>query len=324
LSTPIIVYPPERLQWQVPIDLPGTIRADILISQRLPILSRRIREELFLKKAVRVNGRPVAKGFRVSPGDRLEIEPPGPLSPYPLPDQGPRPFVVFEDQSLVIIEKPGLMPTHPLSPFETGTLANVLVSHWPRIVGVGNKPLEPGLVHRLDTGTSGLLAVALKQATWLQLKKDLAAKRWTKTYQALVEGSFSNPSTISLPLAHDPADNRKMKNIRTSEDTRRGRVYKAISQIRPMKVFIGFTLVEVKLITGVTHQIRAHLSFQGHPVVGDTLYGSKTGQNLGLPFSRFFLHAGHLSFPHPITREQISCNVGLPQDLQEVLSLVGY
>ena len=85
------------------------------------------------------------------------------------------------------------MPTHPLSPFETGTLANALVSHWPQIVGVGNKPLEPGLVHRLDKGTSGLLAVALEQTTWLQLKKDLGAKRWTKTYQALVEGVFSKP-----------------------------------------------------------------------------------------------------------------------------------
>ena len=321
MGTPINVCPPERFQWQVPVDLPGTIRVDILINQKLPLLSRRIRGELFSKKAVRVNGRPVAKGFRVSAGDRLEIEIPGPLSPYPVPDQGPRPSVIFEDQSLLIIEKPGLMPTHPLSPFERGTMANALVSHWPRIIGVGNKPLEPGLVHRLDTGTSGLLAVALEQSTWLQLKKDLGAGRWKKTYLALVEGAFPKPMTISLPLAHDPADERKMKGIRTPGDTRRGRAYKAITRVHPIKGFKDYTLVEAQLITGVTHQIRAHLSFQGHPVVGDTLYGSKGGQKIGLPLTRFFLHAGHLSLPHPITREQITCSAELPPDLRRGLTL---
>ena len=209
----MIDCPPERFHWLVPSDLAGTVRVDSLISQNLPVLSRRAREELFSKQAVRINGRPVAKGFKASPGDRLEIEIPGPLSPYPVPDQAPRPSILFEDQALVIVDKPGLMPTHPLSPFESGTLANLLVSHWPQIMGVGNKALEPGLVHRLDKGTSGLLVVALKQAAWEQLKKDLGARKWEKTYQALIEGVFPNPMTISLPLAHDPSDDRKMKVI---------------------------------------------------------------------------------------------------------------
>ena len=129
------------------------------------------------------------------------------------------------------------MPTHPLSPFETGTLANILVTHWPQMVGVGNKALEPGLVHRLDSGTSGLLVVALKQAVWERLKKDLGARKWEKTYQALIEGVFPKPMTISLPLAHDPSDDRKMKVIRSPGDKRRGRVYRAITQVRPLKRF---------------------------------------------------------------------------------------
>jgi 23S rRNA pseudouridine1911/1915/1917 synthase len=293
---------------------------DRLINQNLPLFSRRAREELFSKQAVRINGRPVAKGFKASPGDHLEIEIPGPLSPYPVQDQAPCPSVMFEDQALVIVDKPGLMPTHPLSPFESGTLANILVSHWPQIVKVGNKALEPGLVHRLDTGTSGLLVVALKQAVWEQLKKDLGTRKWEKTYQALIEGVFPNPMTISLPLAHNPSDERKMKVIRNRGDRRRGRIYQALTQVRPIKRFKEFTLVEIRLATGVTHQIRAHLSSQGHPVAGDTLYGSKRSQALGLPLNRFFLHACSLSLPHPITRKKIACSSELPEDLQQVLS----
>jgi 23S rRNA pseudouridine1911/1915/1917 synthase len=316
----MIDCPPERFHWLVPNDLAGTVRVDSLISQNLPVLSRRAREELFSKQAVRINGRPVAKGFKASSGDRLEIEIPGPLSPFPVQNQAPRPSILFEDPALVIVDKPGLMPTHPLSPFESGTLANLLVSHWPQIVGVGNKTLEPGLVHRLDKGTSGLLAVALKQSAWEQLKKDLGTRKWEKTYQALIEGVFPNPITISLPLAHDPSDNRKMKVIRGPGDRRRGRIYQALSQVRPLKRFKEFTLVEVRLITGVTHQIRIHLSSQGHPVAGDTLYGSKRSPALGLPLNRFFLHACSLSLPHPITRKKIACSSELPEDLQRVLS----
>lgn len=315
----MINCPPERFHWLVPSDLAGTIRVDSLINKILPVLSRRDREELFSKQAVRINNRPVAKGCKASSGDRLEIEIPGPLSPYPVPQQAPPPSVMFEDQALIIVDKPGLMPVHPLSLFETGTLANILVLHWPQIVGVGTKTLEPGLVHRLDKGTSGLLVVALKQAAWEQLKKDLAARKWEKTYQALIEGVFPKPMTISLPLAHDPGDDRKMKIISGPGDRKRGRIYQALTQVRPIKRFKEFTLVEVRLITGVTHQIRVHLSFQGHPLAGDTLYGSKRSQALGLPLNRFFLHACSLFLPHPITGKIITCSSELPEDLQRVL-----
>ena len=213
-----------------------------------------------------------------------------------------------------------MIPTHPLSPFETGTMANALVSNWPQTIGVGNKPQEPGLVHRLDSGTSGLLVAALEQGIWLQLREDLAARRWEKTYQALVEGVLQIPLTISFPLAHDPGDKRKMKVVQDPGEKYRGRVYRAITQVHPLKRYKNHTLVEVRLITGVTHQIRAHLAFQGHPVVGDTLYGAKTGEKLRLPSGRFFLHAHHLSLPHPLTREQITRFSELPKDLQEVLS----
>jgi 23S rRNA pseudouridine1911/1915/1917 synthase len=322
LSKSHFVSTPERFQWLIPKDSTGTVRADSLLKKNLPGLSQRSREELFLKKCVRINGRPVAKGFRACPGDSLEIEIPGPLSPFQTSDQVPRPLVLFEDQSLLVIVKPGLVPTHPLSPFETGTLVNALVTYWPQLVGVGNKPLEPGLVHRLDSGTSGLLVVARTQEAWVQLKRDLATRRWHKTYRALVEGIISEPRPISLPLAHDPTDNRKMKVIRGTEDSHRGRVYRALTQVRPLTRHKNTTLVEVQLITGVTHQIRIHLSFQGHPIIGDTLYGSQAGEQLGLSPGRFFLHAYQLSLPHPITGEKIICTSELSEDLQKVLSLI--
>ena len=210
---------------------------EVWLKVNLSDFSRRIIRELFSGGGVRINGRPVSKGFRVSPGDHLEVEIPGSWNSFPVPAQAPKPSVIFEDRHLLVIEKPGLVPTHPLSPFETGTLANALVSNWPQTIGVGNKPLEPGLVHRLDSGTSGLLVAALEQGVWVQLKKDLAAKRWEKTYQALVEGVLQGPLTISFPLAHDSGDKRKMKVLQGPGEKYRGRVYRAITQVQPLKKY---------------------------------------------------------------------------------------
>jgi 23S rRNA pseudouridine1911/1915/1917 synthase len=313
------VFRLERFQIQVPEDLNGTVRADHLVKTNLPGLSRRVREQLFVNQAVWINGRPVTKGYKPFRGDLLEIEIPAPLDPYPIPDPTLQLSVVFEDQDLLIIEKPGLVPTHPLSPFETGTLANALTASRPQVIGVGNKPLEPGLVHRLDQGTSGLLAVALREQSWQQMKKDLTFERWKKTYWALVEGILKKEGAVSLPLAHDPGDDQKMKVTLSPGDKRRGRVYKALSLIRPQKFFKNHTLVEIRLITGVTHQIRVHLSSCGHPVAGDTLYGAMAPQEIGLPPGRFFLHAGRLTLPHPITRERKTFSIPFPEDLRQVL-----
>jgi 23S rRNA pseudouridine1911/1915/1917 synthase len=275
--------------------------------------------ELFSKQCVRRNDRPVAKGEKVCPGDVLEITLPGPLNPFPIPEQGPIPQIYYEDTSLLVLEKPGRMATHPLSPFETGTLANFLISHRPQVTGIGNKPLEPGLIHRLDTGTSGLLAIALTQPAWIQLKQDLSAGCWEKTYLTLVEGIIREPMTFSQPLSHDPQNKRMMKVIQTSQEAHRGRVYAAETRINPLKTYQAHTLLEVHLITGVTHQIRVHLAFQGHPVVGDALYGSAWCARFGLPPDRLLLHAGRLSLPHPVTRHPITCSSPLPEDFKKAL-----
>jgi 23S rRNA pseudouridine1911/1915/1917 synthase len=320
LIEPKSVCPPKRFRWLVSKDPAGTVRIDILIKNKLPGLSRRILGELFSKQSIRINGRPAVKGGKASPGDLLEVVLPGPLNPFPAPDQSPRPPVYYEDSSLLVTEKPGLTPTHPLSPFETGTMTNTLVSHWPQVIGIGNKPLEPGLVHRLDKGTSGLIAIALSPEAWSELKKDLAARKWEKIYLAFIEGIIPQPLTLSLPLSHDSTDYRKIKVVGDPKEAHRGRIYLAETRIRPIRQFKTHTLLEVRLITGVTHQIRVHLAFLGHPVAGDTLYGSKGDVDLGLPSGRLFLHAHKLSLPHPITREQITCVSDLPEDLRKGLS----
>jgi 23S rRNA pseudouridine1911/1915/1917 synthase len=249
---------------------------------------------------------------------------PGPLNPFPLPDPScPKPTGYFEDASLLILEKPGLLPCHPLSPFETGTLANALIHYWPQTLGLGSQPLEPGLVHRLDTGTSGLLAVALTPDSWTSLRLDLKERSWKKTYLALVEGNLAKPLTLSLPLAHDPRDRRKMKVLSHPKGSRRGQIYRADTRIRPLTPYPAHTLVEVDLLTGVTHQIRVHLASCGHPVAGDALYGSTAGPELGLEEGRFFLHAHKLSLPHPINRTPLHFQSELPRDLQQGLSRLG-
>jgi 23S rRNA pseudouridine1911/1915/1917 synthase len=319
LIEPKPVYPPNRFRWLVPKEPAGTVRIDVLLLKKLPGLSRRILGELFSNQCVRRNDRPAAKGERVYPGDVLEITLPGPLNPFPIPDQAPIPKVYYQDASLLILEKPGQIPAHPLSPFETGTLANRLISHWPQVTGIGNKPLEPGLVHRLDTGTSGLLAIALTQPAWIQLKQDLSAGGWKKIYLALAEGIIREPMTLCQPLSHDPKNSRKMKVIQSKQEAHRGRVYEAETRLKPLRTYQSHTLLEVHLVTGVTHQIRVHLAFQGHPVVGDTLYGSNSGNRLGVPPKRLLLHAGHLSLPHPVTRQPITCPSPLPEDFKRFL-----
>jgi 23S rRNA pseudouridine1911/1915/1917 synthase len=296
-----------------------SLRLDSRLRDKLPGLSRQTLLKLFAENRIRVNGRPAAKGVRISTGDQIEIDLPGPFDPFPRPDTSFVPPVLFEDQTLLIVAKPGLVPSHPLTPFETGTLANYLIACRPELKGLGNKPLEPGLVHRLDTGTSGLMAIAKTQEAWVRLKKDLANRRWQKTYLALVQGRVCEPATLSFPLAHDRLDPRRMKIIRGPSDPHRGRVYQAVTRIRPKENFPWHTLIEADLITGVTHQLRVHLAALGHPIVGDSLYGSSEGIPSGLPPGRFFLHASRISFPHPLTGKRMVITSKLPEDLGKFL-----
>jgi 23S rRNA pseudouridine1911/1915/1917 synthase len=242
---------------------------------------------------VRVDGRRARKGAQVGPGARVSVRKPPPDSPVPQPELPLR--IVHADAHLVVADKPAGMPSHPLKPGETGTAANALVGRFPELASVGPAPREGGLVHRLDTDTSGLLLAARTDAAHALLRAQFAARSVEKGYLALVAGELHAGGEIDVPLAHDPHDSRKVRPASAPEWAEAHGARPASTRFTPLLRRGGFTLLEVEIGTGVLHQIRAHLAFIGHPLAGDALYGGP--QLPGL--SRHFLHAARLSFAHP-------------------------
>jgi 23S rRNA pseudouridine1911/1915/1917 synthase len=308
-------------EWQVPEVASGEDRLDRFLRQRLPELSRRSWQDLFSSGKIHLNRRVAAKGVRIRTGDSIAVDLPAGLEALPLADPTVPFSVLYEDRELLIVEKPGLIPSQPLRAWEKGTLANGLVARFPEGRGLGPDPLEAGLVHRLDTGSSGLIVAARNAEARDRLKKDLALRRWEKRYLALVRGEFVGEEMITAPLAHASGDRKKMFIVSAQGPPPRGRVYRAATRVRSRRHWPQGTLVEVDLITGVTHQIRVHLAGRGHPIIGDRLYGP--ADDPALPAGRHFLHAFHIALPHPVTREILVCTSPLPADLQRVLDSWG-
>jgi 23S rRNA pseudouridine1911/1915/1917 synthase len=227
----------------------------------------------------------------------------------------------------MVIEKPAKIAVHPLSPTETDTLANVLVAKRPELVGIGKNPLEPGIVHRLDNGTSGLLLIAKSDHCFEKLLLLFRRHQLSKEYLALVEGKVAKSGEISSLLTHHPTEKERMmiapktKKIHP-QHKKFNKSWPATTLFQPILHLDQHTLLRVRIPTGVTHQIRLHLSHLGHPVVGDTLYGKKSSM-MPANSSRHFLHAYRLQFTHPITHQPIDCISTLPSDLQEILDSIG-
>ena len=229
---------------------------------------------------VRVDGRPAAKGTILRAGDRIE------LAEFARPDAGPEPNptlplrVLVERAGWIAVDKPAGRAVHPLEPDETDTVLNALVALRPEIVGVGEGGLRSGVVHRLDPGTSGVLLFATEQAAWRAARAAFAERRVEKRYLARVHGAFSGARELRLRLES------RGDHVRVVTDGGR----EAICEIRALETGVETSLVEVRMRTGVRHQIRATLAYLNHPVVGDSLYGSTTV----LP--RHLLHAATLAF----------------------------
>ncbi|MGZ6123691.1 MAG: RluA family pseudouridine synthase, partial [Myxococcales bacterium] len=205
-------------------------------------------------------------------------------------------------------------PSHPLKPGEKGTAANALVGRFPELAGVGPSPREGGLVHRLDTDTSGLLLAARTGAAHAVLRAQFAARTVEKGYLALVEGEIHAGGEIALPLLHDPRDPRRMQAASDPQYAAEHGARAAVTRFLPLERKAGFTLLEVEIPTGVMHQIRAHLAFIGHPLAGDALYGGPALPGL----SRHFLHAARLAFAHP-DGSRVRYQSPLPADLASAL-----
>jgi 23S rRNA pseudouridine1911/1915/1917 synthase len=284
------------------------LRLDAFLAARGAAGSRAEAQRLIERGAVTVGGRSRAKNYRVAEGDRVELAQPD--APGDTPDDAPTVSfeVVYEDEHLLVVDKPAGVVTHPAPGYSGRTLADALAD---RAAG-GEHPERAGIVHRLDKDTSGLLVVARSDEAHAALQRMMKAREVTREYIALVEGHPDAESgTIDAPIGRD-------RGNRTVMSTRTDRARDAVTHFRVEERLPRTSLLHVRLETGRTHQIRAHLAAIGHPVVGDAQYGgAASGRRLGL--GRQFLHASSLMFRHPFTREIVRCESKPPVELSHAI-----
>jgi 23S rRNA pseudouridine1911/1915/1917 synthase len=276
--------------------------------------SRSEAAELVDGGAVLVDGRPVtARTHRVAEGETLEITvPDAPAPAEPAPDPAVPVPVVYEDADLVVVDKPAGLVVHPGAGRAEGTLVNGLLARYPEIAGVG-QPDRPGIVHRLDKGTSGLLVVARSPRAHEALVRMLSGREVERRYRTLVWGTPSSATgVIDAPIGRSPRDRTRMAVTVTGKPART-----RYEVVRTYHDPVEVSELVCHLETGRTHQIRVHLGSIGHRVVGDRRYG---GDRQSLPLDRPFLHAEHLALDHPVTGERLAFTSPLPEDLAAVLA----
>lgn len=299
------------LRIQVPGNRP--VRVDRLLADALPGFSRRRIQELLDDGRIRIGGRRPSKGNRIEPGAEItvEVEDDPPLEPegdLPVP-------VLYEDEAIVVLDKPAGRPGHALRPSDRGTIANFLAARYPETRDASNRPLEHGLAHRLDTDTSGVIVVARTRAVWTVLRARFEAREVAKGYVALVCGTLDAPGEIGRPIEPHPRNRRRVRVVPAGEEpSPSARV--ALTRHRPHARYSGFTLVDVEMTTGVRHQIRAHLASIGHPVAGDVLYGAPADPRI----PRHLLHAAWIALRHPATEQPVRFESALAEDFRRFLS----
>jgi 23S rRNA pseudouridine1911/1915/1917 synthase len=283
-------------------------RLDQFLRQQLPEFSRSRIQEWIKGGRVLVNSQAARASHVVRVGEAIDVEPADPPPLHATPEEIPL-NVLYEDDDVVAIDKPAGMIVHAGAGVHSGTLVNALLHRFSVLSGVGGA-LRPGIVHRLDRFTSGVLLVAKNDAAHQSLAAQFSGRKVEKVYLALVHGSLKQESgRIERPIARDP-----VRRIRMTARLSEGRA--AWSEYRVLRRWADVTLLEVKIGTGRTHQIRVHLSSIGHPVVGDTLYGAPGNSRL----DRYFLHAHRIRFHRPSTGEQVEVVSPLTAELEEYLS----
>ena len=283
-------------------------RLDQVLRERFPQFSRARLQEWIRSGGVRVAGLPSRASHTVRAGETIEVEPADPPALRATPETIPL-SILYEDDNLVAIDKPAGMVVHAGAGVHTGTLVNALLGRFEALSGVAGE-LRPGIVHRLDRFTTGVLLVAKNDHAHRNLAAQFADRQVEKVYFALVHGHVKADSgRIDRPIARDPVRRARM-TARLAE----GRA--AWSEYRVLRRFRGFTLLEGKIGTGRTHQIRVHLSSIGHPVAGDTLYGAPSTVEDMPPLGRYFLHSHRIRFRLPSTGEEISIESPLPPELE--------
>ncbi len=288
-------------------DKPVT-RLDKYVCEKCPELSRTRIQKLIDEGYIIVNKQRSKPGLKLNSGDKVNIIIPishSPLSPEAIPLA-----IIYEDDDLLVIDKPVGLTVHPAPGHPSHTLVNALLSRLPDLPDTGDS-LRPGIVHRLDKDTSGIMVIAKNSAAQANLISQFKARSVTKAYLTLVKGHLTPESgIIEAPIGRDPRNRKRMAVVAEGREAR--------TQYRVIEHIGDYTLLEVKPETGRTHQIRVHLSAIGFPVAGDTTYGVKSAY-----LSRQFIHASRLGFKLPSTGEYVEFESELPPDLEQALRYIG-
>ena len=287
-------------------------RADAFLARAVPGLTRSAAQRLLEEGAVTLSGRPVKKNYKTTPGDVLEVVLPEPEPVDLLPQDIPL-DVVYEDGDVIVVNKPVGMVVHPAPGHPDGTLVNALLHHCGQSLSGINGELRPGIVHRIDRDTSGLIIAAKNDRAHLALAAQLQDHSLARVYEAVAVGNLrEDAGTVDAPIGRHPVDRKKM-----AIDHRNGRP--AVTHWSVLGRYPGYTHVECRLETGRTHQIRVHLASIGHPLLGDVVYGSKKPWP-GLAGQ--CLHARKLRFVHPTTGKLVELECPLPDWFEKVLKQI--
>lgn len=302
---------------ELTLDYPGE-RLDKALTMAMPQLSRMQWQRLIEEGKVLLGERPLTKAsLKLEGGEQVtailpELQPTD-LLPEDIPLD-----IRYEDGDIIVVNKPADMVVHPGTGHYRGTLANAILHHCPDLKGVGGE-MRPGIVHRLDKGTSGLIVVAKHdQALW-HLQRQFKKRTVQKKYLALVEGQLQPPAAlIDAPIGRDPTQRKKMAVIRPNT-AHSLHARPAQTAYRTLVAYDDYTYIECDLFTGRTHQIRVHMAFVRHPVVGDTIYGRRQRK---FNLHRYFLHAAELTLKRPSDDRELTFQAELPPDLQTILDLL--
>jgi 23S rRNA pseudouridine1911/1915/1917 synthase len=283
-------------------------RLDAYIPEKISTLSRTAVKRLLDEGKILVNGKQEKASYKVSIKDKIELEIPEAKSTELIAQEIPVP-VIYEDNDIIVVNKPKGMVVHPANGNPDGTLVNAILAMCKdSLSGIGGE-IRPGIVHRLDKETSGLLIVAKNDAAHINMSKQIQDRKVVKKYIALVRGVIAeNEATIDLPIARSQRDRKKMAVDSKGKN--------AVTHFKVLQRYDNYTLLELKIDTGRTHQIRVHMSYIGHPVVGDSTYSN--GKNeFGVEGQ--MLHARYLEFKHPITNKEMKLEAPIPEYFEQVI-----
>ncbi len=288
-------------------------RLDVFLARKEELgLSRSHTQKLIRQGRVTVNGEVGKPSCRLVTGDQVVVEVPQPVSPQVKPQEIPL-DIIYEDDDLLVVNKPRGMVVHPAPGHADGTLVNALLAHCDDLSGI-NDVRRPGIVHRLDRDTTGLLVVAKNDRSHLDLARQIKERRVEREYLALVHGSVPVASgLVEAPVGRHPVHRKKMAVTWSGKP--------AVTKFWVLERFDGvYSLVRARLGTGRTHQIRVHMAYIGHPVVGDPVYGPKGHRREPFSLKGQALHAQRISFCHPATGERLEFEAPLPEDMKEAIA----